>query len=184
MSHPLDGARLKIARAQEHLDCLKAAIQEYEVANPYAITIDNDPKQVGGKADVTKHPAPRLGAIIGDCLHNLSSALDYVMWEVAGTFAGRVLIAPPHGHDKPYFPLFGTLDRFKNYMARLNDPTKSNYKIPDTVISVFEAVQPYQAGYGPLGLLKKLINADKQRLPVVAQREICAFEITVATDKI
>src|SRR5258708_19701753 len=101
MSHPLDGARLKIARAQEHLDCLKAAIQEYEVANPYAITIDNDPKQVGGKADVTKHPAPRLGAIIGDCLHNLSIPLDYVMSAVSATFSSNVLIHPPHAHHKP-----------------------------------------------------------------------------------
>jgi hypothetical protein len=180
----LDGARLKVVRAQEHLDSLKVAIGEYEKANPYSVTIDNNPKEIGGKANVTKHPDTRLSAIIGDCLHNLSSALDYVMWEIAGTFAGRPLVAAPIGDDKPYFPLWDSPSSFTKYITRLNDPRRWNYKIPDPVISAFERVQPYQAGYGRLGLFKTLVNVDKHRLPLVAQGEIDTFEISVSKVRI
>jgi hypothetical protein len=179
MPHPLDGARLKIVRAQEHLDSLKIAIWEYEKTNPYAVTINNNPKQIGGKADITKHPDPRFSTIIGDCLHNLSSALDYVMWEIASTFAGRPLSAPPLGDDKPYFPLWDSTTSFTNYSARLNDPRKWNYKIPHPVVSAFEAVQPYHAGYERLGLFKILVNVDKHRLPLIAQGEINTFQLSV-----
>jgi hypothetical protein len=180
----LDGARLKVVWAQKHLDRLKVAIGEYEQDKPYAITIDNDPKQIGGKADVTRHPDLTLAAMIGDCLHNLSSALDYAIWEIAGTFAKRPLIAPPLGDDKPYFPIWDVPAAFNGYIARLNKPSGWNYQIPDAVIATLEKVQPYQAGYGRLGLFKTLVNVDKHRLLLVAKGEIKTFEIAVSRVKI
>ena len=166
------------------MDSLKVAIGEYEKTNPYSITIDNNPKEVGGNANVTKHPDPRLSTIIGDCLHNLSSALDYVMWEIAGTFAGRTLVAPPSGGDRPYFPLWDSPKGFAKYIASLNDPRGWDYKIPDPVISAFERVQPYQAGYWRLGQFKTLVNVDKHRLPLIAHGEIDTFEISVSKVRI
>jgi len=184
MTHPLDGARLKVVRAQEHLNSLELAIGEDEKTNPYAVTVDNNPHEIGGKADVTKHADIRLSAIIGDCLNNLNSALDYVMWKIAGTFAARVLTAPPHGNDRPYFPLWDAPKSFSNYVERLNDPDGWNYKIPHSVITVFENVQPYQTRYDRLGLFKTLVNIDKHRLPLIAQGEIKTFEIEVSRVKI
>src|SRR5690348_6278202 len=37
MNHPLDGARLKVVRAQEHLDALKAEIRMYLDEQPHQI---------------------------------------------------------------------------------------------------------------------------------------------------
>ena len=183
MSHPLDGARLKIIRANEHLESLNVAIGEYEKRNPYSITIGNDPATTI-TPNVVSHPDPILSGIIGDCIHNLSCALDYVMWEIAWTYAGRILRPPPLGDDRPYFPLWGNPGSFRNYATRLNDPKRWNYKIPDRVITAFESVQPYQTGYDCLRIFKILTNADKHRLPLVAQGEIKTFNATIARVKI
>jgi hypothetical protein len=148
LAHPLDGARLKVVRAQEHLDSLTDEIGRYAKGDPYVVSVKEYVEGWwGGRADITHHPAPRFSAIIGDCLHNLSSALDYVMWEVASTYAGRVLEAPPLGTDRPYFPLWDSPTSFDNYVSRLNDPKAWNYQIPDPVIAEFRTVQPYNAGY-------------------------------------
>ena len=95
----LNGARLKIVRADEHLDCLKIAIADYEAGKPYSIKVGTN--HIDPSADITEHPQMRIGTMIGDCLQNLNSALDYVMWEIAGTFAGRILQAPRLGKMLP-----------------------------------------------------------------------------------
>jgi hypothetical protein len=181
MSHPLDGARLKVVRAQEHLDSLKSEILRYLDTDSYVVTVKKNPDNTyGGSADITHQPDPRLGAIIGDCLHNLSCALDYTMWEIADTFAGRMLIPPPNGDDRPYFPIWTNPTSFKNYVSRLNDPKAWNYQIPDPVIAEFEAVQPDRTGYEKLAIFRDLVNADKHRLPLVAVGDIYQFMINVS----
>ena len=184
MPHPLDGARLKVVRAYEHLDGLKLAIADYEKRNPYSVNIGTHPDYRDASANVTAHPESRISAIIGDCLQNLNSALDYVMWEVAGTFAGRPLVPGPTGKDTPHFPIFITPANFTKYIARLNDSRGWNYKIPNSVITTFDTVQPYQTGYDRLWIFKMVVNADKHRLPLVTEGNIDKFEITVSRVKV
>ncbi len=176
MSHPLDGARLKVVRAKEHLDTLKLEIDSYLNSKQYLITpIQNESGDWGIEHEITGHPDPRFSAIIGDCLHNLRCALDYIMWEIAGTYAGRVLIAPPRGTDKPYFPIYDSRLGFQKSL-----PALRKYKIPDPVISEFEAVQAYNAGYEALWLLHSLVNVDKHRLPLTVVGEFDRIELTVS----
>src|SRR5450432_914865 len=134
----LDGAILKVVRAQEHLDSLKDEIERYLKTDPYVVNVQKNSDGWGGDAAVIRQPDPRLSTIIGDCLHNARCALDYIMWELAGTYAGRVLIPPPTGDDKCYFPIttsdksFGRLS-----VPRVNNRspyTLADYKIPDRVI--------------------------------------------------
>jgi hypothetical protein len=126
----------------------------------------------------------RISAVIGDCLQNLNSALDYVMWEIAGTFANRVLEAPPIGDDAPHFPIFDEVDNFNVYVARLNNPRKWNYKIPTPVISAFASVQPYNTGYERLWAFKILVNTDKHRLPLTTKGEIRSFQVETSRVRI
>lgn len=178
MLHPLDGARLKVVWAQKHLDTLSNEILRYLHDYPHVVSLKKaGDSQWHGTASV-RDPDDRLSAIIGDCLHNLACALDYVMWEVAGTYAGRVLVAPPQGKDKPYFPLWDQPSAFQKYIRGLNDP-RTNYKIPDPVITEFEQVQPYQSGYARLGLFRILINVDKHRLPLVTKGELSGRRFSV-----
>lgn len=180
MTHPLDGARLKIIWAQKHLDALNVEVADYVKGDPYAITVGNDPQYFDSTANITHHPKDTLGAIIGDCLQNLNSALDYVMWEIAGTFAGRELLPSPIGNDTPHFPIFYDPANFEGYIARLNNSKNWNYKIPDTVIQAFRDVQPYNTGYERLWIFKQVVNTDKHRLPLITQGDINAFQITVS----
>src|SRR5688572_25155006 len=85
MNHPLDGARLKIIRAQEHLDSLKTHILMYLHELPYEFR----PEKYGDLQEpifmpiITTQPPVRLGTVIGDCVNNARAALDYVAWELA-----------------------------------------------------------------------------------------------------
>jgi hypothetical protein len=176
MPHPLNGARLKVVRAQEHLDTLKLEIDRYLKSKKYLVTpIQNESGDWGVEHEITANPDPRFSAIIGDCLHNARCALDYIMWEVAGTFAQRVLVAPPQGTDKPYFPIYDNPAGFKKSI-----PALSKYKIPDPVIAEFEAVQAYKAGYEALWLLHTLVNVDKHRLPLTVIGEFDRIELTIS----
>jgi len=58
MSHPLDGARLKVVRAKEHLNSLKSAVLKYKGLKPYVVSIEKSPDEWSGRADITEHPDP------------------------------------------------------------------------------------------------------------------------------
>ena len=60
MNHPLDGARLKVVRAQGHLNSLKSEIGTYLDTPPYEFFADNDihdPSQAPFR--ITLEPPPR-----------------------------------------------------------------------------------------------------------------------------
>src|SRR6185312_1300434 len=105
MAHPLNGARLKVCRAEEHLQALKESIADYVASVPYELAAEDDGETVNLVLTLISHPDPTIGAVIGDCLHNLRSALDYLMWELAGTYVNRRLEPPPDGKDRVYFPI-------------------------------------------------------------------------------
>jgi hypothetical protein len=179
MLHPLDGAKLKVIWAQEHFDTLSQEILRYLDVYPHVVGLKKgDDSQWRASASV-RRPDDRLSAIIGDCLHSLACALDYVMWEVAGTYSGRVLVAAPPWRDKPYFPLWDEPGDFQKYIRRLNDPNAWNYKIPNPVIAEFEQVQPYHTRYARLGLFRILVNIDKHRLPLVTKGELSGGRFSI-----
>src|SRR4051812_18603330 len=125
MNHPLDGARLKIVRAQEHLDSLKAEIEMYLHEQPHEVysrpqTYPYNSRRGAAYAAYysasIQHVLPalipgvpplRLSTIIGDCVTNARAALDYIVWELAQRF-----FDPPfdltNGNDRRIvaFPIF------------------------------------------------------------------------------
>src|SRR5437868_3625124 len=90
MPHPLDGSKLKVIRAQEHLDSLKTEIRRYLKDQPSeAISYGTDHPDalfvIHNFPDNLSFPSPPVlfSAIIGDCVTNARAALDYIMWELA-----------------------------------------------------------------------------------------------------
>lgn len=169
MTHPLDGARLKVVRAQQHLDALKDKIRAYLESNPYhvpAIQHRMDYAAQGvefavSKPIVGKEPPVDLSCVIGDCVTNLRASLDYVAWQIAMRHMAR---PPVVGKDRRIcFPIS------INGMPpdRLPELAKK-YAFPAGAISGVESVQPYHAGYEPLTTLERLVNQDKHCLLVVA----------------
>lgn len=153
MTHPLDGAKLKVVRAQEHLDALKGEITAYRETKPYRPTADFDeePGRLVLRATVTHPPPLRLSLFVGDCVANLNAALDHVAWAVALRFRTPAAIAG---------------DRI--YYLRPDSFTQRKAGILPTMdagaMALIKAAQPAEAGYEPLGLLNDLVNIDKHRL--------------------
>lgn len=87
MDHPLDSAREKLRRADEHLDALEAKTDAWLHSEPYEFYW-NDPAPFAGQAlleleiyvGVVQEPPSDLGLILGDALHNLRGVLDHLFW--------------------------------------------------------------------------------------------------------
>jgi hypothetical protein len=161
---PLDGAKLKIVRAQKHLDCLNREIGAYLDTKPYKVPVSRRGQLIRiGSPFITSDPPPDLGCIFGDCLNNLMSSLDYIAWELGTKHTPIAVLTGRHGSSL-HFPLHKNAGDFStNGRPKL----ENRFSFPTSVVDVIESVQPYQAGYESLGLLSKLVKSDKHRLPLL-----------------
>jgi hypothetical protein len=180
MPHPLDGSRLKVIRAQEHLDSLKAEIGMYLNNDPYEIIPNEQPKpgQYSGTIRVKVPPPLRLSAVIGDCVTNCRAALDYIVWELASHYFNP-RFDPKKREDRQItsFPIYrDALD--ENYLHRLK--RLADRHVPAGAIDRIKAAQPYNGGYESLWLLHELVNSDKHRAPLLTIGHIGNFEISFA----
>jgi len=134
---PLDGIKDKLARADAHFDAVKKAVQKI---------VDSESDLIPGEFDAQLHHyifrAQRdgqrpawLSPAIGDCVHNLRAALDYIVWALAPEAAKS-----SKGASGIEFPIF-------------TDPTKYGTGAPKKIGSldpgaqtVIEQLQPF---YGP-----------------------------------
>jgi hypothetical protein len=81
MDDRLIGPRLKVRRANEHIEELDAARQDFIDTDPYVTFSENDPEtgDLVYKVTVEPHAAEGLrdlSVIAGDAVHNLRSALE------------------------------------------------------------------------------------------------------------
>src|SRR6267378_798859 len=82
MTHRLDGASLKLDRANEHLDAFEAEATRYLNGDIFMLVRDDSAEGTAFAFWVKDEPPPRLSVILGDCLHNLRSALDHIAWQL------------------------------------------------------------------------------------------------------
>jgi len=82
MVHPLDGVEAKLARADAHFADIERAIQGFVDYEPDRIPGEFDSNLPGYVFYEQRDSAALdwLGPIIGDCVHNLRAALDYLVW--------------------------------------------------------------------------------------------------------
>lgn len=92
MVHRLDGARLKVGRAREHMQALDVQCRAAVDDHPHSLFVETDPKTgehiVKFKTDGANYP-DQIKLIVGDVIHNLRSALDHVAWQLADFDSGR-----------------------------------------------------------------------------------------------
>jgi hypothetical protein len=168
MAHPLDGSRLKIVRAEEHLTVLDDEIARYLSTNPYEFVAKVDNEICVPFVRLTREPPGRVSAIIGDCLYNLRAALDYLIWQLA------LLTGPKDDRVRIYFPIFSEPDKFKRHW----DQALSQH-LPRDTFAALDRVQPYRAGYERLAEFRCLSNEDKHRVPVLAINTVVSAIIDV-----
>jgi hypothetical protein len=152
------GCRAKIGWAQRHFDTLKTYIDDFSARNKHVVVVESDAQGLRYLARVKNPPtipAVEWALLIGDCVHNLRSALDYLVWELAG--------ADPD--DKTtMFPIFLDPKRYAK------DAPRRLARLSDEVRTLVEKLQPYNSTtYGPphksgLWGLQTLDAADKHQL--------------------
>lgn len=180
---PLDGARLKIVRAQEHLNAFKSESAAFLETKPYSFVSEVHPTHWWIKPHFTTEPPKRLSLLVGDCVTNIRASLDYVIWELATT------------HFKPPPDLSRQRDRsILNFPILLADPTReqghidhldrlAKRGIPAGALDVVRDAQRDAGGDDQLCWLYDLVNTDKHRFPILtvgyfvaAQIEITGFQ--------
>lgn len=156
MTHPLESARLKIARARERLHEMDREAAAFLDTHPYVAVSDQD-----GDSDlftlrcrVFQTPPISLGMIAGDLAHNLRSALDHIVYQLAA-----LGVAGEQGRgEKTQFPIFDDIAKFESW--------KPVYLkgVRDVDIDTLRALQPLDDPDDLLLVLRNLDDRDKHRV--------------------
>jgi hypothetical protein len=112
-------------------------------------------------------PMTHWGLIMGDCLHNLRSALDHLFYSLIVCRHGSV---EPHGAKTADFPIFAKSERWFGVPGgKLSEirKTKTVKWVGAEATAILERLQPFHTSRPndhPLALLDKLDKTDKHRL--------------------
>ena len=98
MPSSLSGVRAKRDRAEHHLNLIEQRIQAFVNSDPYTVSVEGHPERGFYQARLVhpkEFPSTELSLMVGDCIHNMRSALDYVAWELAsGDISDKTTMFP------------------------------------------------------------------------------------------
>lgn len=165
---------LKLDRASHHLDAIDATVREWEQRETHRYTGHSDDKsnKEFWYIEFTEPIPIELRLIIGDCLHNLRSALDNLAYELAVAHHGSSPL-PGRLDRRSEFPIFGdrewTSQECHNKIGCIHPRAQA----------IIKQLQPYNRGdkftSDPLWKLQELSNMDKHRAPHITQVAISTW---------
>jgi hypothetical protein len=182
----LDDAFDKLRRAKEHFESLRVEVEAFEQRDTHTIRYELEPQ--AGKYtfriyDVEEPPSHDWGLIVGDCVHNARTALDYLMVRLLSLVTDTDPLFIEHVtfpiYDNPKsFPGRGAAEackdpRFSGYLARIEELQPFNRANPSVWGSRPDTDGPVVMLYPlpvmhslPLALkrLAKLDTIDKHRI--------------------
>ncbi len=176
MAGSLDSVRQKIFRAKVHFVELQAELSRYFQTNPGKVMreAEGDPNQYIGTFQAGRPIPARLPIIIGDCLQNLRSSLDYLVWEL-------VLAAKNTPGKHNMFPVCKTLEAFNNQITK----QRRLDGVSADAIAEIESLQPYHDGQDfdktVLWVIDDLCNINKHRRLLVINLRSGMGEIETKT---
>src|SRR5487761_327528 len=105
---PVDGLsliRLKIQRAEDHMDSLRTAVRDFLSSNPYSVAHRREPNnKLTYFISAINFTPDSIALIAGDVIQNLRDALDHLAFQLyLVNNAGN-----PSGGGHIYFPVEGT----------------------------------------------------------------------------
>jgi hypothetical protein len=163
----VESAKLKIARAWEHLAELLEVARVYTDEEIHKLSLNSEGQEV---LEITRDPPPRISVLVGEIVYQVRSALDHLTYEIVEANQTNIVL-PKNWVRDCTFPLM--------LKAPIDKATTQPYS-PPVPYSVFEktlpgltpqafkfieALQPYW-GQGTSNLLKivgQLSNIDKHR---------------------
>lgn len=171
MTIDLSECLAKVERAHEHRDTLQSIVTPFvlgNIASPGSFP-EADLVQLSAKLDpesgyhifrVATTPDERLlrvGVVLGDVVHNLRSALDYLFWALSCRYLG--VAKTQRMYKQVQFPIEDGSQGLANKRVHFN-------KIPQSHWAIIDDAQPYQRPNPPnlaLGMLRDLSNRDKHQ---------------------
>jgi len=194
--HPLDGLRLKIARAKTEIDQLGLMQDAFFENTDYSI-FRAEQNPISGKyiyriKIVGPPPSLDWGIHIGEVAHNLRSALNHLVYQLA--LINRSNKPETVAADKRLqFPIFLVQSEFNAKGKNMIKLLRSEHK------AIIERLQPYDSNSmsllktvdltewrgsrNPLFWLEEINNADKHRIIQVAGVKPGAFMVTYWGDR-
>lgn len=165
MAEYASGVRVKIKRAKQHIANLERRTNGFFQPAPYKLVTEN--KTEGGTRAVwrrvpgAKNIPPIWGAIAGDAIHNLRSALDVLWRQATNPRPGKT--DRRKGAHFPFLPA----EELEARLRRVKEPAlKSAFAIAKTF-------EPYESGNYELWLLNEASAIDKHEVPIVVA---CAYQ--------
>lgn len=174
-------ARLKTARAHRHVLEVEDIMRRYVSSKDCRIVQETEPETGAQLFSVNADLIPSdLPCAIGDTLHNLNSALDYlasgIMHETIGT-TGRT-----------QFPMHKTRNSLKESFKGARDKKKAgaNRQIveacPRFALLLLCKIKPYFGGDRSIWEIRRLANTDKHRLIVPAIYVVGLHDVHISDD--
>lgn len=178
------GVDAKLRRAETHMQAIKREVAEFAAPNPNHFVTEYD----YARGQMITKPSPSLFArrddwstVIGDCVHNLRSALDHLAHELV-TLGGGV---PRSGRSGTAFPIYDTKVGPKGGPRVVQIVTDTGNVAPE-VLAFIEGIQPYErANRGddplthPLWVLSELDNMDKHRALALTGVALSDFAMSI-----
>lgn len=164
----LKAARSKIERARKHIADLDAERIAFLGSDPYAgiARFNSEDNQTIFVLESVPEIPDSIPTILGDAVHNLRVALDYLASELVRT-AGLE-------SKGVYFPI---AENAEKYAAESGGKTKG---MPEAAKSKIDALQPYGGGNEGLWVLHKLDIIDKHRLLPAVGMKIGSFQVNLS----
>ena len=156
--HPLDGAFLKLKRANDHFHTLQQAIEDWRNQRPYEVA-----GHMVRDGDVRKYlvtvqerlPIPsEFSLMVGDVCNNARSVLDHVLWQLW-------LLFEPDFDKIVSFPILDSEMSSEEFNRRQKNQIG---KLTAGQRRLIEGAQPYYTGDSSLSVLRDLNNSDKHRV--------------------
>lgn len=161
---PLQGAVFKLNRAEEHLQTILHAVQEFGESDFYETVgeMDRQGRFVARLRNV-KHPPPEMSILIGECVFNFRSALDQIAYALA---AAHTKPLPRSWARSSAFPIF---NNGPQYRGRGGAPaTRKLRGMSRGARATIQRLQPFHRRKTPelayLWVLEELSSIDKHRL--------------------
>ena len=172
MPNPPPGPRAKIARAKKHLGDLAdatAALVEADTL-PYSIDVEReaDGKVLYRVKNLAEIPAA-IPCILGDFIHNLRSALDIMVCDLARHNGCKDV-------SNHCFPIGKSAHAFKSRFGGAIEQSLS-----ETACNAIKALNPYKGGNDDLCALSQLDNIDKHSLLLTAVAANIAIDLSKVT---
>ena len=145
---PFEGPRLKIRRAQKHITDLEQCVTEFGASVKLTmVPVKEEGELICYLMRFNERPPEDIPALVGDALHNLRSALDILICDIARLRGKSV--------DKLKFPFAANVEALEKILS------KDFPRLGEDVVDGIRAQQPFIGGNLALRGLHDLDIDDK-----------------------